>query len=119
MILYYFGRSDLWLLLCFDPTRRQQLWRFLSVMLTHASQLHLGSNVFCQLILGIPLERMHGGLQTAVIIIGGVVFGSLALTIFSPTEYAVGASGGVSALLGAHYINIIFVSEDSCFIYYH
>ncbi|XP_077975663.1 rhomboid-related protein 2-like [Styela clava] len=93
--------------LVFDPSKREQAWRFFSYMLTHAGLEHVGFNVFVQLILGVPLEMVHGPLRISAVYMAGVIAGSLASSIFDPYTILVGASGGVYAMFTAHLANVI------------
>ena len=47
----------------FHPSRRFELWRYLTYMFIHSSKFHLVFNVLAQLALGIPLEMVHGKLD--------------------------------------------------------
>ncbi|KAH8302645.1 hypothetical protein KR044_009258, partial [Drosophila immigrans] len=94
-------------LLVYRPDRRLQLWRFVSYALLHASWLHLGFNVFTQLLYGLPLELLHGSGRTAVVYLAGVLAGSLGTSVVDSTVYLVGASGGVYALLAAQLANVL------------
>ncbi len=55
---------------------------------------------------GIPLEMSQpgwlGSLRVAGLYFAGVIFGSLAASVVQPTNYLVGASAGVYALIAAH-----------------
>ena len=55
---------------------------------------------------GIPLEMSQPGwrgtLRVVVLYMAGVVMGSLAASIIKPTQYLLGASPGVYALISAH-----------------
>lgn len=93
--------------LVYDPYMRQQVWRFLSYMLVHAGIEHIMGNVLLQLVVGVPLEMVHKGLRVGIVYMSGVLAGSLASSIFDPFVYLVGASGGVYALLGGYFSNII------------
>ncbi len=46
--------------LIFDPDKRVQVWRYLTYMLVHSGLFHAMFNILIQLILGIPLEMVHG-----------------------------------------------------------
>lgn len=60
-----------------------------------------------QLLVGLPLEMVHGYGRIACIYIAGVLAGSLGTSVFDPDVYLVGASGGVYALLAAHLANVM------------
>jgi rhomboid-related protein 1/2/3 len=54
--------------LIYNPDRREEVWRFLTYMLIHSGVFHATFNILVQLVLGIPLEMVHG-------------------KIYNPTEY--------------------------------
>lgn len=93
--------------LTFNPFIRCEAWRFVSYMLLHAGLEHILFNTLVQLMLGIPLEMVHGGLRVGCIYMAGVIGGSLASSVFDPTVALVGASGGVYALFTAQLANVI------------
>ncbi|KAL6032349.1 hypothetical protein STEG23_012611 [Scotinomys teguina] len=68
---------------------------------------HIVGNLFMQLVLGIPLEMVHKGLRVGLVYLAGVLAGSLASSIFDPLKSLVGASGGVYALMGGYFMNVI------------
>ncbi len=62
--------------LVFNPFKRnEEVWRYLSYMLLHVNFLHLVFNLLVQLLLGVPLELVHGNLRVAVIYLAGVFAG--------------------------------------------
>ncbi|XP_063092187.1 rhomboid-related protein 2 isoform X2 [Cavia porcellus] len=93
--------------LTYRPDKREEAWRFLSYMLVHAGVQHIVGNLFMQLVLGIPLEMVHKGLRVGLVYLAGVIAGSLASSIFDPLKYLVGASGGIYALMGGYFMNVI------------
>jgi len=93
--------------LIYRPDKRLQLWRFLLYMLLHAGWLHLCFNLVVQLLVGLPLEMVHGSCRVALIYMAGVAAGSLGTSVFDTDVYLVGASGGVYALLAAHLANVL------------
>ena len=44
----------------FDPDKRQEVWRYLTYMLVHSGIFHAIFNILIQLVLGLPLEMVHG-----------------------------------------------------------
>lgn len=60
-----------------------------------------------QLLVGLPLEMVHGGSRVACIYFAGVLAGSLGTSVFDSDVFLVGASGGVYALLAAHLANVM------------
>lgn len=76
-------------------------------MLLHANWFHLGFNVFVQVVVGAPLELVHGSIRIACIYFAGVVAGSLGTSVVDSEVFLVGASGGVYALLAANLADIM------------
>ena len=46
--------------LIFNPDRRYEVWRYLTYMMIHSGLFHAVFNILVQLVLGIPLEMVHG-----------------------------------------------------------
>lgn len=51
---------------------------------------------------GTLMEWVHGSWRIIVLYFSGVLAGSLAASVWDPTTVAVGASGGVFAVIGAY-----------------
>jgi rhomboid-related protein 1/2/3 len=62
-------------------------------------------NLILQIIIGVPLEWVHKW-RVIPIYIGGIIAGSLGQSVCDTGVALVGASGGVYALIGAHFGNI-------------
>ena len=73
----------------------------------HAGWAHLTFNTLVQVLVGLPLEMVHGSLRVACIYLAGVVAGSLGSSVLDADVYLVGASGGIYALLAAHLANVL------------
>ncbi|CAJ0951650.1 unnamed protein product [Ranitomeya imitator] len=93
--------------LVYHPQLRVQAWRYLSYMFMHAGIEHLGVNVALQLVVGVPLEMVHGALRVGFVYVAGVLAGSLAVSVADMTAPVVGSSGGVYAIASAHLANIV------------
>ncbi|KAL3312044.1 hypothetical protein Ciccas_009369, partial [Cichlidogyrus casuarinus] len=93
--------------LIYLPRKRYQAWRFLSYMLVHQGYYHIAFNCIVQLLLGILLEIIHKFWRVGIVYILGVIAGSLAQSVSDPFIALVGASGGVYALMGAHFASIM------------
>lgn len=91
----------------YRPDKRLEIWRFFLYMMLHAGWLHLGFNLVVQLLVGLPLEMVHGSLRIGTVYMAGVVAGSLGTSVFDTEVFLVGASGGVYALLAAHLANVL------------
>ena len=79
----------------------------LSYCLIHNSWWHLAFNVTLQLLLGVPLEMVHGSARVGLIYSSGVLAGSLSTSVLDPAVCLVGASGGVYSLLAGHTANLV------------
>ncbi|XP_066251521.1 rhomboid-related protein 2-like [Euwallacea similis] len=91
----------------YDPQKRYQAWRYLTYMFVHIGNLHIVVNLIVQLMLGIPLEMVHGWWRVNFLYFAGVIAGSLVTSVTDPWVRLAGASGGVYCLLTAHIATII------------
>merc|ERR1711963_1045752 len=73
------------------------------------------------LFVGIPLEMsqpgLTGSLRVAGLYMAGVLLGSVASSIIEPTQYLVGASAGVYALVTAHLATLVLNWHEDGMIY--
>lgn len=93
--------------LIYSPARPDQVWRYLTYSLVHSGLFHVSFNILVQLVLGVPLEMVHGGLRVAAVYLSGVLAGSLWTSILKPGVFLSGASGGVYALITGHLATLI------------
>lgn len=91
----------------YRPDKRHHIWRFLMYAILHAGYVHLAFNLVVQVLVGLPLEMIHGWWRVAVLYVGGVLAGSLATSVIHSDIYLLGASGGVYALMAAHLPNVM------------
>uniref|UniRef100_A0A3B3RRY3 rhomboid protease n=1 Tax=Paramormyrops kingsleyae TaxID=1676925 RepID=A0A3B3RRY3_9TELE len=120
VFLYYSLQLNRWVLqvsdplflkgpLPYHPQLRAQAWRYLSYIFMHAGIEHLGLNMAMQLLVGVPLEMVHGAVRIGLVYVCGVLAGSLAVSVADMTAPVVGSSGGVYALVSAHLANVVMV----------
>ena len=64
-------------------------------------------NLLMQLFIGIPLEMSNAWWRVGLVYTGGVIFGSLGTSTFTPHDTLAGASGGVYSLISAHLSTLI------------
>jgi membrane associated rhomboid family serine protease len=78
--------------------------RLLSGLFLHADWIHLLGNLVFLLIFGLPAERTMGGWRFLLLFLLGGAVSNLAavLAIGAPDRVVIGASGAVSALIGAY-----------------
>ncbi|XP_053270045.1 rhomboid-related protein 1 isoform X2 [Pleuronectes platessa] len=93
--------------LVYHPGHRAQVWRFFSYMFMHVGLEQLGFNALLQLMIGVPLEMVHGILRISLLYMAGVLAGSLTVSITDMRAPVVGGSGGVYALCSAHLANVV------------
>ena len=76
-------------------------WRVLTVVLTHANWLHLGSNMLVFFQLGNIVEHYYGKTRYAFILLASALAASfLSLGLDSVSQASVGASGMIFGLFG-------------------
>jgi len=90
-----------------EEKRWQIIWRSVTYQLCHLNWSHVLSNCSVILILGIPIERIHGTWKTFSVFQYGVIAGALTCGIFNPYKITIGASGGAYCLIGMHAANVI------------
>lgn len=95
--------------LVYHPGHRARAWRFLTYMFMHVGLEQLGFNALLQLMIGVPLEMVHGLLRISLLYLAGVLAGSLTVSITDMRAPVVGGSGGVYALCSAHLANVVMV----------
>lgn len=80
------------------------LLRLFSALFLHADWVHLLGNLLFLLIFGLPGERLMGGVRfLSLFLLGGAAANLAAvLAIGSPDRVIIGASGAVSAVIGAY-----------------
>jgi len=79
-----------------------EYWRLITYGFLHGGMLHLVTNMACLALWGGPLEQRVGTAYFLMIFLGGVVMGAVAgIFTHSGPYFTVGASGGISAILGA------------------
>ena len=80
------------------------VWRLFSALFLHADWIHLLGNLVFLLIFGLPAERVMGGWRILVLFLLGGAASNLAavLAIGAPDRVIIGASGAVSAVIGAY-----------------
>lgn len=78
--------------------------RLLTALFVHADWAHLLGNLVFLLIFGLPAERVMGPWRLLVLFLAGGALANLAtvLVIDTPDRLVIGASGAVSALIGAY-----------------
>ncbi len=84
--------------------RRGEWWRMLTCGLVHADYMHLAFNMFSLFMFGIWFEHVISSWRFGMVYALGVLAGSFASIIVhrgAPSYMAVGASAGVSAVVGA------------------
>ena len=89
---------------------RQALWfdgrwmRLFSALFLHADWAHLTGNLVFLLIFGLPAERVMGAWRFMLLFLVGGAVANLAavLAIGTPDRLVIGASGAVSAVIGAY-----------------
>ena len=84
--------------------QNDSLLRLVSALFLHADWAHLLGNLVFLLIFGLPAERAMGSWRFALLFLLGGAVANLAavIAIATPDRLIIGASGAVSALIGAY-----------------
>jgi len=84
--------------------RDERLLTLLSALFIHANMLHLVGNLLFLLIFGLPAERSLGAWRFLFLFLAGGAVANLAAALLmgTPARSIIGASGGVSAVIGAY-----------------
>lgn len=84
--------------------RDERLLTLLSALFIHAGPLHLVGNLLFLLIFGLPSERVMGAWRYLLLFLAGGALANLAAALLmgDPARAIIGASGGVSAVIGAY-----------------
>jgi membrane associated rhomboid family serine protease len=85
-----------------DAIDQRELWRLIAHGFLHANPIHLFANMLCLALWGGLLEKRIGALYFTFVYGTGLVAGAIVSNITHPGAYlSVGASGAISAILGA------------------
>ncbi|MCD7097787.1 rhomboid family intramembrane serine protease [Stenotrophomonas sp. MMGLT7] len=84
--------------------RDGSVWRLVTALFLHADWSHLLGNLVFLLIFGLPAERVLGPWRFLLLFLLGGAISNLAaiVAIGTPDRVIIGASGAVSALIGAY-----------------
>lgn len=101
-----------WGTLSASPAQWRQFWHdgrlvnLVSALFIHASVWHLLGNGLFLLIFGVPAERTVGAARLLALFLIGGALANLAASLLmgAPDRIIVGASGGISALIGAYLV---------------
>lgn len=87
-----------------EALRDERLLTLLSALFIHANLVHLVGNLLFLLIFGLPAERAMGSWRYLLLFLAGGALANLAAALLmgSPARSIIGASGGVSAVIGAY-----------------
>ncbi len=84
--------------------RDERLLTLVTALFMHAGPLHLLGNLLFLLIFGLPAERSMGPWRYLLLFLAGGALANLAAALLmgTPARAIIGASGGVSAVIGAY-----------------
>jgi len=86
---------------------RGEVWRYFTYQWTHIGVAHILLNCIMNLVLGIPLEGLHGHLRLMLMYNVGVFGGACCYWVGDAHKRVVGMSGGCYSLLGMHVANLL------------
>lgn len=99
--------NDLFIFTGSEAVQKKEYWRFFTYCFVHGGLSHLVGNMCYQILIGIPLEYVHGSIRVGLLYSVGVVIGSLTSLVVTPKTFLVGASGGDFCLMSAVLANCI------------
>uniref|UniRef100_A0A4W6FFH9 rhomboid protease n=1 Tax=Lates calcarifer TaxID=8187 RepID=A0A4W6FFH9_LATCA len=103
----------------YHPQLRAQAWRYLSYCFMHTGIEHLSLNMAMQLLVGVPLEMVHGALRIGLVYVCGVLAGEVSgVSVTDMTAPVVGSSGGVYALVSHVYVTAWEEISSHCSLLY-
>mmetsp|Transcript_87092 Transcript_87092/g.244301 ORF Transcript_87092/g.244301 Transcript_87092/m.244301 type:complete len:650 (-) Transcript_87092:157-2106(-) len=94
---------------------RFEVWRWVTYQFTHAGLLHVVVNVILTIVLGIPLEGLHGTRRMFLFFNAGVIGGALCNFFTALRHPVVGMSGGCYALFGLHFSSLVMNWQEGRF----
>jgi membrane associated rhomboid family serine protease len=93
------------------------LYRWFTYQFTHGGLSHVASNMFMLIVLGVPLEGLHGTGYFCLMWMAGVLGGACNWLLFDPYRTSFGASGGCFSLLGMHVADLVMNWRQKKFRY--
>ncbi len=97
----------------FEAIKRGEVWRLATPMFLHGNTMHLAFNMLWVFFLGSAIERLHGSLFMAMLVLISGLTGTLLQVMLPPAEalpeilaglagtpFSIGASGAVYGLFG-------------------
>jgi membrane associated rhomboid family serine protease len=103
---FWEGQTDL---LLFGPNcedYREEAWRWITYQFTHVGVSHVSINLLLLVLLGIPLEGLHGFWKTCLFFNFGVLCGAFCYFVNDAHTRVVGCSAGCYALLLIHVVDL-------------
>ncbi|XP_071814313.1 rhomboid-related protein 3-like isoform X1 [Apostichopus japonicus] len=94
--------SSLWI---YSPKDQLQFWRFATHCLIHAGIEHLLFNLSIHLLIGFPLEIIHGSRRIGGMYVAAVTLGAMGTSLLDRNGYLCGSSTISYAFLSAHLAN--------------
>jgi len=86
---------------------RPEVWRWITYQWTHIGVGHVLANTVLLIVFGTALEGHEGSLRMCLIFNAGVIAGALCWFVGGAHGYVVGSSGGVYALIGFHFEDLM------------
>jgi membrane associated rhomboid family serine protease len=98
-LLLLFGNSS-------DTVREGEWWRAFTALFLHANLLHLAMNGVGLWLFGSAVEKTMGRWRLLVVFLLGGALGNLASAFVAHYDVAIGASGGIFAVIGAFGVGV-------------
>ncbi|CAH3150014.1 unnamed protein product [Porites lobata] len=95
-----------------DKTSGHQWYRLITPIFLHLGVIHLVTNLFFQIPVGILIEREIGTVRTCLIYLISGIGGNLFCGLFNPLSPQVGASGALFGLIGLLIVKLLQLRHD-------
>jgi len=95
-----------------DKTGGHQWYRLITPIFLHLGVIHLLTNLFFQIPVGILIEREIGTVRTCLIYMISGIGGNLICGLFNPLSPQVGASGALFGLIGLLIVKLFQLRHD-------
>jgi rhomboid-related protein 1/2/3 len=91
---------------------RLEVWRWWTYQYTHVGFLHVAMNCIMTILFGISLEGVHGSVRMFIMWNIGVFGGACCYFVSDIHTRVVGMSGGVYALMGMHFGDVLMNFDE-------
>ncbi|CEF67417.1 Rhomboid-related protein 2 [Strongyloides ratti] len=93
------------------PRPNNDIWRLFTYSLLHGDWNHVILNIIALILLGLPLELIHGKMRLSIICFFGVISGGLLHSAYDSNSCLLGCSSAVMSILACSNLNLFNWNE--------